>query len=70
MVPTYATKLELKPVTSNANATISDISGTMLDENGNGTVVITVVSESGDPILYVLNVTREKQAIGFGKSME
>ena len=61
VVPAYSTELELEPVTSNANATISDISGTTLDENGNGTVVITVVSESGNPIQYVLNVTREEE---------
>ena len=61
VVPAYTTELELEPVTSNANATISDISGTTLDENGNGTVVITVVSESGNPIQYVLNVTREEE---------
>jgi hypothetical protein len=61
VVPAYTTELELEPVTSNANATISDISGTTLDENGNGTVVITVLSESGNPIQYVLNVTREEE---------
>lgn len=62
-VPAGTTELALSPVTSNPNASISDISGTTLDSGGNGKVVITVTSESGNAIEYTLNVTAQKAAV-------
>ena len=58
-VPAGTTELTLEPHTTNPSATINSISGTELDENGNGTVVITVTSESGNAIEYTLNVSTE-----------
>lgn len=56
-VPSGTTELLLDPVTSDSNANIIDISGTQLDENGNGTVYITVEAPNGAQVSYVLNVT-------------
>lgn len=56
-VPAGTTELELYPETSAPNARIVDITGTELDENGNGTVNIIVESENGVQLTYVLNVT-------------
>lgn len=62
-VPAGTTELSLDPVTSNASATITDISGTTLDENGEGTVVITVMAENGSAVSYYLYVKREEAAV-------
>ncbi len=58
-VPAGTTELYLSPVTSDAYATILDISGTTLDESGNGTVYITVEAPNGAQVSYVLNVTSD-----------
>ena len=62
-VPAGTTELALDPVTSNANATITDISGTSLNENGEGTVVITVVAENGAAVSYYLYVKPDASAV-------
>lgn len=54
-------ELLLDPVKSADTATITDISGTSLD-NGNGTVTITVEAESGVTATYTLHVTSEGSA--------
>ena len=56
-VPAGTTELELTPRTTNPSATINSVSGTTLNADGTGTVIITVTSESGNAIDYVLNVT-------------
>lgn len=56
-VPAGTTELQLTPRATNPNATINSVSGTTLNADGTGTVVITVTSESGNAIEYVLNVT-------------
>lgn len=61
-VPAGTTELYLSPVTSDAYATILDISGTTLDESGNGTVYITVEAPNGAQVSYVLNVTSDGAA--------
>lgn len=61
-VPAGTTELLLNPVTSDSNASILDISGTQLDENGNGTVYITVEAPNGAQVSYVLNVTSDGEA--------
>lgn len=61
-VPAGTTELNLSPVTSDSNATILDISGTQLDENGNGTVYITVEAPNGAQVTYTLNVTSDGEA--------
>lgn len=55
------TELLLEPVTSNINATITSITGTVL-ENGQATVLINVESESGNPMTYTLHVTEGEGA--------
>lgn len=60
-VPAGTTELSLDPVTSDPNATITDISGTTL-ENGEGTVVITVMAENGNAYSYYLYVKAEEGA--------
>lgn len=61
-VPAGTSELYLTPITSDAYATILDISGTTLDESGNGTVYITVEAPNGAQVSYVLNVTSEGAA--------
>lgn len=56
-VPAGTTELELTPRTTNPSAVINSVSGTALNEDGTGRVVITVTSESGNAVEYVLNVT-------------
>ncbi len=58
-VPAGTTELELAPHTTNPNATVNSVTGTTLTD-GAGTVVITVTSESGNAIEYVLNVTQAR----------
>lgn len=58
-VPAGTTELLLDPITSDSNASIIDISGTQLDDNGNGTVYITVEAPNGARVSYVLNVTSD-----------
>lgn len=62
VVPAGTQSLALDPVTTNPNATITDISGTELAEDGTATVVITVTAPNGDPYPYTLHVTREAGA--------
>ena len=57
IVPAGTDELELDPVPTNENARISSIEGTDLDENGNGTVLVTVTAPNGDPFTYTLHVT-------------
>ena len=60
-VPAGTTELTLDPVTSNSTATITDISGTTL-ENGEGTVSITVEAANGSQCTYYLYVTSDESA--------
>ena len=55
-VPAGTTNLELEPHTTNPSATVNSVSGTELSSEGTGRVVITVTSESGNAIEYILNV--------------
>lgn len=50
------TELLLEPTTSDPNASVTSITGTVL-ENGEATVLINTVSESGVPMTYTLHVT-------------
>ena len=56
-VPAGTTELALSPVPSSDSATIAEISGTTLNEDGTGTVYITVQAQSGARFTYTLNVT-------------
>ena len=49
-VPAGTTELQLDPVPSSASATITDISGTVLNEDGTGYVTITVQAGNGSPL--------------------
>lgn len=60
------TELLLEPTTSNPNATITSITGTVLQE-GKATVLINIESESGIPMTYTLHVT-EGEGAGAGES--
>lgn len=55
------TELLLEPTTSNPNATITSITGTVLQE-GKATVLINIESESGIPMTYTLHVTEGEGA--------
>ena len=55
------TELLLEPTTSDANASITSITGTVLQE-GKATVQINVMSESGNSFTYVLHVTESGEA--------
>lgn len=61
-VPAGTKELLLDPVTSASDANIIDISGTELDENGSGTVYVTVEAANGAQVSYVLNVTSDAPA--------
>lgn len=61
-VPAGTTELTLDPVTSDPNASIVDISGTQLKEDGTGTVYITVEAPNGAQVTYMLNVVSEAPA--------
>lgn len=61
-VPAGTKELYLSPVTSDSSASILDISGTMLDESGKGTVYITVEAPNGAQVSYVLYVTADGAA--------
>lgn len=56
-VPAGTKELDLEPHTTNPSATVNSVTGTTLNADGTGKVVITVTSESGNAIEYVLNVT-------------
>lgn len=56
-VPAGTKVLELEPHTTNPTATVNSVTGNELAEDGTGRVVITVTSESGNAIEYILNVT-------------
>lgn len=58
-VPAGTEELLLDPITSASDASIIDISGTTLDEKGNGTVYITVEAANGAQVSYVLNVSSD-----------
>lgn len=60
-VPAGTTELSLDPVTSNANATIVDITGKTI-ENGKATVVITVEADNGSVCSYYLYVTVDESS--------
>lgn len=60
-------ELYLEPVTSNPNATITSITGTVL-QDGQATVLINVESESGIPMTYTLHVTEGEGAAGEAES--
>ena len=62
-VPAGTTELELTPRATHPSAKINSVSGTTLNEDGTGKVVITVTSESGNVIDYVLNVTSARGAV-------
>lgn len=51
-------ELLLEPTTSNPNASITSITGTVL-EDGKATVLINTMSESGIPMTYTLHVTED-----------
>ena len=54
-------ELLLEPVTSDSNATITSITGTVL-EDGKATVMINLTSESGIAMTYTLHVTESGAA--------
>lgn len=56
-VPEGTTTFDFDPVKSADSAEISEITGTKLDEDGNGTVKITVKAENGAEVTYYLYVT-------------
>ncbi len=58
-VPAGTTELTLDPTPSSDLASITDITGTALAEDGTATVLITVTSGSGAPFTYTLHVTAE-----------
>ena len=66
IVPAGTDELELDPVPSNENAKVSSIEGTDLDEDGNGTVLITVTAPNGDPFTYTIHVTSLDDGEGEG----
>ena len=56
-VPAGTTELTLSPRATHPAAVINSVTGTTLNEDGTGRVVITITSESGNAIEYVLNVS-------------
>ena len=60
-VPAGTKTLELEPHTTNPTATVNSVTGTTLDPDGTGTVIITVTSESGNVIEYVLKVSQARE---------
>lgn len=61
-VPAGTEELYLSPVTSDSNANIIDISGTKLNDDGTGTVYITVEAPNGAQVSYTLNVVPDAAA--------
>ena len=61
-VPAGTTELTLDPVPSSSSASIASITGTTLNEDGTGTVLITVQAASGSQFTYTLHVTTEGAA--------
>ncbi len=59
MVPAGTEELSLNPVPSSESATVSEIKGTELDEDGEATVEITVVAEDESSCTYFLYVSSE-----------
>ncbi len=59
-VPAGTTELLLDPITSDSNASVIDISGTQLGEDGTSTVYITVEAANGNRVSYTLHVTTEE----------
>ena len=62
-VPTGTKALELDPLPTSSSATISDISGNEIGEDGTATIYITVRAGNGDEFPYQLNVVSEGPAI-------
>ena len=62
-VPAGTKALDLEPHTTNPSATVNSVTGTTLDPDGTGTVVITVTSESGNAIEYVLHVIQGREPL-------
>lgn len=62
-VPAGTKTLELEPHTTNPSATVNSVTGTTLNDDGTGQVIITVTSESGNAIEYVLNITTARGAV-------
>lgn len=69
-VPAGTTRLELEPVTSHPNASIVDITGQEIGENGETTVVITVSAENGSQYSYYLYVTTDSSTQAAGTVAE
>ena len=61
-VPGGTRELSLDPVPSSSSATISDISGTTLNDDGTGYVTITVQAGNGSTFTYELNVVSDGTA--------
>ncbi|MDO4523568.1 MAG: cadherin-like beta sandwich domain-containing protein [Eubacteriales bacterium] len=61
-VPAGTTELELDPILSDPDATILAVEGTQLDDNGSGTVEITVQAPNGAQVTYTLHVKAEGAA--------
>lgn len=59
VVPAGTTELQLNPVTSNSEASVIDISGTEIAEDGTTTVYITTEAPNGARVSYTLHVTSE-----------
>ena len=57
VVPAGTTELALNPLPSSSVATIASVTGTTLNPDGTGTVLITVRAQSGAEFAYTLNVT-------------
>ena len=62
-VPAGTKELSLSPRATHPAAVINSVTGTTLNEDGTGRVVITITSESGNAIEYVLNVTTARDAV-------
>ncbi len=70
VVPAGTESISLDPVPSDANATISGISGTELDDDGKTTVQITVTAPAGNSYSYYLYVESEDQGAALRAARE
>ena len=62
-VPAGTKELQLDPVPSSDSGKIADVSGTTLNEDGTGTVEITVEAGNGAQFTYVLNVVSNGEPV-------
>lgn len=69
-VPAGTTELLLSPITSDENASIVDISGTQLGEDGTSTCYITVEAANGARVSYTLYITTDAAAETEAKETE